>query len=220
MTGCNRWLMLILITSGAAIGPTRHCLADTFRPSIVAGIEDLNRDGAPDGFYVDPGAIDYQYYIEQVPSREIRNIIEFDLSPYVGMTLTGADLEFRIMSNNVYGAQFREYDLYLYEGNGQADLADFSVTGVLLDTLSYHVAQGGLVVAHLDILSHAQALLDGSILFLGIRTDPITEGDYGTTVGHYQEPHDNKLNIEAIPEPATLLLLGLGSLMLRKRRRK
>lgn len=218
MTDWNRWLIVMLIICACTPGTRRDCLGDTFRPSVVAGIEDVDRNGTPDGFYFDPGAIDYEYYIEQVPSREIRNIIEFDLSPYAGMTLTVADLEMRIMSNNAYGAEFREYNIYLYEGNGQANLADFSVSGVLVDTLSYDVGEGGFVFAHLDILSEAQALLDSSVLYLGIRTDPITEGDYGTTVGHYQESEDNKLTIEAIPEPATVLLLGLGGLALLRRR--
>lgn len=213
-------VIICIIAVTAMAGLPCHGLAvvsDTFRASVVAGIVDTNRDGTPDGFY-DSSAIDSEYYIQQNYWGEIRNITEYDLSDYLGMTLTTANLKMGICANNGYGARYREYNIYLYAGNGQADLDDFSATAVLLDTLSYNLDQDiQSVTAYIDILDYAQLLLDDSITFVGIRVDPVTEDDYGTVVGHYQEYFDNYLTIEAIPEPSSFLLLGLGAMVLKRK---
>ncbi len=217
-------MSLLIMACSFVLTPNGNCIANTttntFRPSLVAGIEDSDRDGFADGFY-SWSTIDSDYYIEQTPSREIRNIIEFDLRPYLGTTIVDAVLTMRIYANNGYGAQYREYDIILYDGDGLANLTDFSSNGTLLTTLGYTIGSGG-AIADLDITAYVQTLLDNSVPFLGIRTDPITEGDYGTTVGHYQQYFDNELTltVKTIPAPSSLLLAGLGVILLKKRRNK
>jgi hypothetical protein len=131
----------------------------------------------------------------------------------------------RIQANNGYGAQYREYDIILYNGDGLANLTDFSSNGTLLTTLDYTIPSGGGsggVIADLDITAYVQTLLDNSVPFLGIRTDPITEGDHGTVVGHYQQFFDNKLTltVKTIPAPSSLLLASLGAILLKRGKNK
>ena len=75
-------MSFLIMACSFVLTPNGNCIANittnTFRPSLVAGIEDSDRDGFADGFY-SWSTIDSDYYIEQTPSREIRNIIEFDL---------------------------------------------------------------------------------------------------------------------------------------------
>jgi hypothetical protein len=214
-------VILAVITVIALTGLSGLSLAaDTFRASVVAGIADTNRNGVPDGFY-NGGSIDSAYYIQKTPQSEIRNISEYNLSPYAGMTLTSASLKMAITANNGYGAKYRQYNVCLYPGNGHADLIDFSAAGTLCDTLSYDLNQNiSSVTDYIDIRGYLQNLLNNSIFFVGIRVNPITENDYGTVVGSYYAYFDNNLTIEAVPEPCMLALLALGGLAVARRRKK
>lgn len=180
-------------------------LAVTLSPSVVASIHDEPLDGVGDSFNVEP----FEGLLRQQSYREDRAILEFDLGSFVGQSLEQAMLDFEIHVNNAGGSQFREFDLFVYSGNGMADLFDFAIAGTLVATVGYSVPDH-YGTFNLDILGTAQEILDGGGSFVGVRVDPIGSDNFPSILSNS--------SFTVVPEPATVCLLGLGTLALLRKR--
>ena len=136
-------------------------------PVAVASIHDEPRNGDGDKFNVAP----FEGLLRQGKTREDRAIVEYDLSSFVGRRLSKAQLRFQIAANNSGGSQDRVFDVTLYAGNGQRDLADYSVAGTAVTNVSYHVPDHHRDF-DLDVQELVQEMLDNDVRFVGVRVDP------------------------------------------------
>ncbi|UCF43705.1 MAG: DUF5011 domain-containing protein [Planctomycetota bacterium] len=184
------------------------CLAESQRASVVASIHDAPPDGIPDSFNTEVGG--HHRFLSQTPSMEDRAILEFDLNQFSGSTIGQATLMLSLSGNNAYGESFREYDVYLYSGNGQRDLSDYSIPGALIATINYTVnIDVPFKFVYLDVRDEVQSLLGNQPSFLGVRVDPITDGDYGSLLGHPYFLYDCYLDIETVTQLKTLVDLEI-----------
>ena len=195
--------------SAVVISPSvRVSIAD----AIINDGEQL--DGAGD-FFNDGGSHGgFHGLLRRIPWVEDRAILEFDLSSFSNTLLTSATIDFTISANNFSGSQYREFDLYLYVGNGIADISDFSISGTYISSIGYSVDDREQHF-RLDVFNATQAILNNGAGFLGIRFNPIGDDNSPSLV----EPN---VSLTLVPEPSTyslLLIAGAGALWLLRRRR-
>src|SRR4051812_2307609 len=92
----------------------------TFTPVVTASIHDEPRDGQGDSFNTV-----FDSLLGQAASAEDRAVAEFDLESVAAGPVNLAVLDFSLAVNG-QGTPLRTFDVYVYAGNGQGDLADFS----------------------------------------------------------------------------------------------
>lgn len=188
-----------LLTSGFA----ENARALTITPSILASIHDESLDGFGDSFNTSP----FEGLLRQQAFREDRAILEFDLSSIYNTNILEATLTFDLIVNNAGGSQFREFDIFLYTGNGVADLFDFSSTDHIISTVGFFVSSGHSTY-NLDIAIPLQNIIDASASFAGFVFDPLGDDNFPTIVTN------SAVTASAVPEPSSILLLTIGLLAL------
>ena len=163
----------------------------TFLPVATASIHDQPLDGQGDSF----GTVFDGLLRQSTPlSFEDRAIAEFDLTT-VAAPVDLAVLDFRLAVNGT-GTPQRVFDVYVYAGNGQRDLADFSSAGTKVGTVTLIGDEGGHDY-RLDVTGAVQALLQGGNSFVGVRVDPVNDSTPSLFV-------DAKLTINGAPAPTGL----------------
>jgi hypothetical protein len=138
--------------------------ADDLAPVVVASIHDEPRDGVGDSFNDPP----FVGLIRATSTREDRPIQEYDVSPYIGMTVSSATISGTIYNNNGGGDWPRTFDFILYAGNGQADLTDFEIVGTTVGTASWPVYPPPVVFSF-DVTAVVQTVLDGGVEYVGLK---------------------------------------------------
>lgn len=144
--------------------PAFTALAPVFRASI----HDAPADGIGDSFNQSP----FEGLLrQQSGTREDRAVAEFDLSTQE--TVTGGTLDFRLSVNNSLGTENRHFNIYLYHGNGQADLDDYSISGILVG--SAVLPNFGSIDYSIDVSAGLSTILNGGASFVGVRVDPVND---------------------------------------------
>lgn len=133
-----------------------------------ASIHDAPTDGIGDLFNDSP----FEGLLrQQTGRREDRAVAEFDLNELGAVT--GGRLDFRLSVNNSFGDEDRHYNLYLYAGNGQADLADYSQSGILAG--SAVLPNFGGIDYSLDVSTALASLVAQGTRYIGVRVDPVND---------------------------------------------
>jgi hypothetical protein len=136
--------------------------------STVASINDEPRDGLGDSFWPLPAP---NPYLLVGSDRELRGIMEFDLSAFAGNTIRSARLVGAIHENNALYTGPRDFTFVMYTANGISDLGDFEIGGALVGTTSFSPPNEVSVWFDIDVTSQLQDLLDGGAQFAGIRAE-------------------------------------------------
>ena len=167
----------------------RHLLTVVLNPVVAASIYDGQDDGIGD-------AIDNRFtdLIQENSTQEHRAVAEFNLQ---GLTepVTLAVLDVQI--GGVFaGSVVRTFNLFAYQGNGQADVSDFQLSGTLVRTVSYFGAQGSSTF-RLDVTAEVQQLIaaEQEDHFFGLRVDPAGDVAQSFLVSP-------KLSINGLPAPS------------------
>ncbi|CAN5830284.1 hypothetical protein BH23PLA1_BH23PLA1_30580 [soil metagenome] len=193
-TGAITLLALLVLVFG------RPAKAEFLSPTVLASIDDFNFDGIGDAFHEIPGLL------RHTTLAETRAIAEFELFSMRVEDLTLARLQLELTVNNPQGLQERSYDVFLYPGNGQADLFDAILAGPLIERITFTVPASPFtflpIAFDLDILDPARSLLGGTAEVIGVRLQPIGANHFPTIL--------TSLRLIAVPEPTGAVLLGLG----------
>lgn len=208
---------LVTVLLLAALTGMNDAHAVTVAPSAWASIHDGPIDGGGDGFNSDSGLL--ASMVAGLPAEAAYKdivIVEYDLSPFAGQTLAEVTLDFEVEALDLAEPQLRAFDLFTYSGNGTADLGDFSRGATYVDTVGYTVGTTGSF--SIDVLAEAEAILAGGGAFLGVRVDPIGSRNPASLIAATAVLNVS-MSITPIPEPATILVLGLGSAVLLRKRR-
>lgn len=160
----------------------------TYTPVAAASIHDEPRDGTGDSF-----STPFDNTVKQFGAIEERAIVEFDLESARAAPVDLAVLDFMLAVGS-QGTPLRTFDISLYSGNGQGDLADFSLAGTRVGTVSMIGSQGGDTY-RLDVTAAVQALFAGGSRWVGVRVDAVNES---TPSGFY----DATLTINGAPAPS------------------
>jgi hypothetical protein len=161
--------------------------ADDLGPVVIASIHDEPLDGQGDSFNDPP----FDGLLRQQSYREDRAIQEYDVSAYVGSTVSNATISGTIYVNNSGGTWPRVFDFIIYAGNGQADLTDFEIVGSVVGTGTWQQDSGPLYFSF-DVTTEVQALLDGGSQYVGLRVDPTSDNSFPSILDA-----DGTLTIEA-----------------------
>ncbi len=161
-----RWAVALLGVTLLGLGAST-AWADELTPVVVASIRDEPLDGQGD-FFNDPP---FEGLLRQQSYREDRAIQEYDVSPYAGMTVSSATISGTIHVNNGAGNWPRVFDFILYHGNGQADVSDFEIPGVVIGTETWQQDTGPLYFSF-DVTTTVQDLLDAGADYIGLKVDP------------------------------------------------
>jgi len=190
--------------------------AVTVTPSSWASIHDGPIDGTADGFNTEPGRL-AGMVSGLSPEQAYKDVVvvEYDLSPFAGEPLAQVSLDFEVQAYDLSNPQLRAFDVFSYSGDGSAELSDLAVGASYVDTVGYTIGSTGSF--SIDILSEAQAIIDGAGDFLGIRIEPIGSRNPASLIT--AAPVLNvATTVSPIPEPATILVLGLGAAVLMRKK--
>ncbi|GAG37880.1 unnamed protein product, partial [marine sediment metagenome] len=138
-------------------------------PDVVASIHDEPKDGIGDSFNSTDGLLRQIDPGHDSTPKEDRAIVEIDASSLAGASLSEATVAFTLWINN-HGGGERRFHVWAYEGNGSAELEDFSRPGVLVGDVLL-TATGTTFT--LEAGSAIQSLLDDGANYVGLRFDPI-----------------------------------------------
>ena len=206
------------------------CLASLAAPEFATA--DVVTDFAPtaDGFTRTFGGdlVDTtgtRLTVSQSGNNANNIVFEFDLSSIAaGSTLDSAELRLVHDGNimNVIGPSV-PIEAYVYAGDGNVDIADFSATGLNAGNFSVPIAttsDGDLVTFNFTDLTGIQSVIDGADL-LSIRLESNNFGviEFASSENTNFDGPILRLETSAVPEPsgigAAFLLCGL---LLRRRR--
>jgi hypothetical protein len=139
---------------------------------------------------------------------EDRTVLEFDVSG-LGGTLPLVTLDVSYVNSDPSPPD-GIIDVFTFIGDGVVTADEFYAGG----PTPFTSFVGGGVFASVDVTSSVQAAVDAGDRFIGFRLSTETGDRYllGSIVGKPVPV------LTVIPEPATILLLGLGSLIVRKLR--
>ena len=201
----------VCVAATLAFGLAMAAQADIFQqsPDIIFGIEDTDQDGTPDGFSSAGLA-------NAVSDRftERRTFAEFLLLDGLGMVVQSASFSGTLEEEFSFGfgTTPAEIAIELYTGNGLSDLADWDASVVTLGTL---ILEDDFDLANFtfDATAALQDVLDTGGTFAGIRVRTLTPG-----IGEI-DVTNLVLDVEYVPAPGVLALLGLAGITSRRRRR-
>jgi hypothetical protein len=160
----------------------------TFLPVATASIHDELRNGQGDSFNTI-----FDGLLRQTASIEDRAIAEFNLASVAASPVNLAVLDFSLAVNS-QGTPLRTFDVFVYAGNGQGDLADFSTPGTKVGTVNLIGSEGGDTY-RLDVTNAVQALLAGGSQVVGVRVDPVNDSTPSLFL-------DASLTINGAPAPS------------------
>ncbi len=208
---CLTAVMLLVTATGQ-----NSAQAVTVTPSAWASIHDGPIDGTADGFNAEPGQL-ASMVSGLSPEQAYKDvvIVEYDLSLFAGESLAQVTLDFEVQAYDLSNPQLRAFDVFSYSGDGSAELSDLAVGANYVDTVGYTVGTTGSF--SIDILSEAQAIIDGAGGFLGVRIEPIGSRNPASLIT--AAPVLNvATTVSPIPEPATIFVLGLGAAVLMRKK--
>ncbi len=186
-------------------------------PSSWQSIHDGPVDGVGDGFNSDAGLLGRMLAgLAPGDTYQDRLLVEFDLSAFSNQELGQVTLDFEIDPLDATEPAVRAFDIFFYASDGTVELGDFGIAADYLDTIAYTVGQPGSF--SIDALAETEDLLAGGDSFIGFRIEPIGSRNPASII--YSQPILNiETAISPVPEPATVLLLGLGAVVLVKPQR-
>lgn len=137
----------------------RMLLAATYQPLAVGSIRDAGRDGTPDSF----DAV-FSGHAGRTATTENRAIAEYGVGTE---TINLAVLDFSLGSMNAAGNQTRTFDVYVYNGDGQATLSDYNSGGTLVGTVTLEIALLSDTY-RLDVTDAVQQVAGAGNSFIGV----------------------------------------------------
>ncbi len=167
----------------------------SFPAPLQASIRDSLLDGTPDAF--NTGNWLLERFNGPTTFRESRVVAEIPLASLSGRIPSRASVNFELGINNGAGAQYREFDVYVYAGNGVAALSDYTAAGTKVGTVSISVGSTAPRYS-LDVTAPLATLVGSGTSHLGIRLDPITDNTFATLA------EDFVLNIAGSPGTHTI----------------
>ncbi len=173
----------------ALSAPLAPALADDLLPTVRASIHDEPRDDVGDSFNNAP----FEGLLRVQSFRADRATAEYDLSDFVGATVTSATIHGQIFNNNAGGDFPRVFEFVVYEGNGQADLSDYQIDAVLIGEASWAAPSPPLDFSF-DATQEIQDVLDSGATFAGLRVQGISDNLFPSILGDAVT-----LTIEAVP---------------------
>lgn len=167
----------------------------SFPAPLQASIKDNLLDGTADAFNTGDWLL--ERFNGPTTFRESRVVAEIPLASLSGRIPSRASVNFEMGINNGAGAQYREFDVYVYAGNGVAALSDYAAAGTKVGTVSISVGTTAPRYS-LDVTAPLAALIGSGASHLGIRLDPITDNTFATLA------EDFVLNIAGSPGTHTI----------------
>ncbi len=138
----------------------RALLATTYQAVASGSIKDLARDGTPDSIETVHTGL-----VNRSASAENRAIAEFSIG---GEAVNLAVLDFTVGVLNAAGNQTRQFDVYIYGGDGQLSLGDFNASGSLVGMATLEVPLG-YDNYRLDVTSAVQQVVGSGNSKVGVR---------------------------------------------------
>jgi hypothetical protein len=153
-----------------------------------------------------------QTFISSNNSNHFSAILEFDLSAFEGQRSGASRLTGALSANNALDTGSRQIGLSAFSGNLLLDVEDLTRPAIPIGTVTYHPlpTTGFQVGFSFDITPALNTLLLGGANAMGIRFDALNFQAPSTVnlAGSFFAP--TRLEINPVPEPATLSLLGIG----------
>jgi hypothetical protein len=205
----NMLAFLLFIVSKPAIAASTTPVVDGH---IVDGL-DYPKDGIPDKIATNL----VQVLDVEKPTKpfECRGIIEFSI-PGIPAPVAEAKLKLNVFDS--HGPYPFIIDVFTYTGNGVLSLDDFNA-GTLFTSFEYSAESS----VTLDVTAFISNLYTSGDDFAGFNfqfavPSTITLNGPFVAFNSLNYPPASNLTITPVPEPATLFLLGLGAVMLRRKR--
>lgn len=149
----------LLIATSIAVAD----VADLHFPVVTASALDNNLDGIGD-VLTDPSTL-----VQLDPGGEHRALLEFDITQTLLPNYTDIKIMVRIDALDTLNLGPRQFNFFLYDGDGVASLADFQVPGVLIGTEQFDPSVDPYLFAEITVTSVVSAMRLAGITHAGLR---------------------------------------------------
>jgi hypothetical protein len=182
---------------------TGPAASGTFGAFGYRSVIDSNKDGVGDSLSTF-GAYIARNDAPTGNQDEVRPVFEYDVARFAG-GVQNATISGELFRNNSLDTGPRTVRLELFDGNGEINVADYSIAATEVGTFTFHPPGDVSVQFNIDITAQLNALLAGGADFLGARFTPT---NHQAPSGFSDTINTPTLNV-VVPEPGALGVSGL-----------